>query len=197
MQDPVLINRIHTEESKDEAPKEHPKVTHHSFLLMQSSHLSNSMPSLQLVEQFSPPIAKKNGQIVSSMIESDNHADTCCFGPNFVMDSYTGQTCNVSGYNKKVNDTEVSIGTGFTIWTNPTSGKLHLFQVNQGLDIREILDHTLANPNQCRLFGVSWCDDAWDENRSLGMQLKDPELSIPFKMNGSFAEFETQTPTED
>ena len=113
------------------------------------------------------------------------------------MDSFTGQTCNVSSYNKKVNDTEVYIGAGFTIWTNPTSGKLHLLLVNQGLDMREILDHTLANPNQCRLFGVSWCNDAWDENRSLGMQLKDPELSIPFKINGSFAEFETRSPTED
>ena len=29
------------------------------------------------------------------------------------------------------------------------------------------------------------------------MQLKDPELSIPFKINGSFAEFETRSPTED
>ena len=80
---------------------------------------------------------------------------------------------------------------------NRTSGKLYLLQVNQGLDMREFLDHTLANPNQCQSFGVSWCDDAWDEHRFLGMQLKDPELSIPFKINGYFAEFETQTPTED
>ena len=29
------------------------------------------------------------------------------------------------------------------------------------------------------------------------MQLKDPELSIPFKMNGSFVEFEIRTPTKD
>ena len=63
--------------------------------------------------------------------------------------------------------------------------------------MRHILDHTLTNPNQCWSFGVSWCDDAWDEHRYLGMQLKDPELSIPFKMNGSTAEFETRTPTED
>ena len=112
---------------------------------------------------------KENGQVVSSTIESDNLADTWCFGPNFVMDSYTRQTCNISGYNKKFNDTEVSIDTRFTIWTNPTSGKLHLLQVNQGLDMKEILDHTLVNPNQCWLFGISWCDDAWDENRSLGM----------------------------
>ena len=29
------------------------------------------------------------------------------------------------------------------------------------------------------------------------MKLDDPELLIPFKMNGSFAEFTTWTPTED
>ena len=63
--------------------------------------------------------------------------------------------------------------------------------------MRDILDHTLTNPNQCQSFGVSWCDDAWDEHRSLGMQLKDPELLIPFEMNGSFGEFETRTPTKD
>ena len=63
--------------------------------------------------------------------------------------------------------------------------------------MREILDHTLANPNQCRSFSVSWCDDAWDENKSLGMQLKDPELSIPFKIDVSFAEFKTRTQTDD
>ena len=134
---------------------------------------------------------------MTASIESDNHADTWCFGPNFVMDSFTGQTCSVSGYDKKVNNNEVRIGTGLTIWTDPTSGKLHLLQVNQGLDMRDIIDHTLANPNQCRSFGISWCDDAWDKNRLLGMHLEDPELLIPFKMNGCFAEFITRTPTED
>ena len=134
---------------------------------------------------------------MTASIESDNHADTWCFGPNFVRDSFTGQTCSVSGYDKKVNNNEVRIGTGLTIWTDPTSGKLHLLQVNQGLDMRDIIDHTLANPNQCRSFGISWCDDAWDKNRLLGMHLEDPELLIPFKMNGCFAEFITRTPTED
>ena len=134
---------------------------------------------------------------MTGTIESDNHADTWCFGSNFFMDSFTGQTCNVSGYNKKVSNTEVHIGTGFTIWTDLTSGKLHLLQVNQGLDMREILDHTLVYPNQCRSFGVSWCDDTWNENRPLEMQLKDPELLVPFKMNESFAEFVTRTPNDD
>ena len=63
--------------------------------------------------------------------------------------------------------------------------------------MRHVLDHTLANPNQCRSFGISWCNDAWDDNRLFGMKLNDPELSIPFKMNGSFAEFTTGTQTEN
>ena len=96
-----------------------------------------------------------------------------------------------------MNNTEVRIGTGLTIWTDPTSGKLHLLQVNQGLDMRDFLDNTLTNPNQCQSFGISWCNDAWDDNRFFGMKLNDPELSIPFKMNGSFTELTTQTPTED
>ena len=113
------------------------------------------------------------------------------------MDHFTGQTCIVSGYNKKVNNTEICIGTGFTIWTDPTSGKLHLLHVNQGLDMRHILDHTLTSPNQCRSFGVSWCNDTWDEHRSLGIKIKDLELSIPFVIDRSTALFETQTLTED
>ena len=63
--------------------------------------------------------------------------------------------------------------------------------------MRDIIDHTLANPNQRWSFGVSWCNDAWDQNRPLVIQLKDPELSIPFKINGSFTEFVTRTPTDD
>ena len=41
----------------------------------------------------------QNLPVVSGTIESDNHADTWCFGPNFVMNHFTGQTCSVSGFN--------------------------------------------------------------------------------------------------
>ena len=33
---------------------------------------------------------KKAKIVVSGTIESNNHADTWCFGPNFVMDHFTG-----------------------------------------------------------------------------------------------------------
>ena len=76
---------------------------------------------------------KENNPMISATIESDNHADTWCFGPNFVMDHFTGQTCSVSSYDKTVQSTNTCIGTGLTMWSDPNSGNLQLLQVNQGL----------------------------------------------------------------
>ena len=61
IQDLVLADRTHLEESEDEAPKVHPKATNQAFLskLMQSSHLSDITLSLQLVGQFAQPLAPK------------------------------------------------------------------------------------------------------------------------------------------
>lgn len=82
------------------------------------------------------------------------------------------------------------------MWTNPNSRRQVLIQVNQDLNITIILDHTLADPNQCQLFDISWCDDPWDPHRDLGMILSKPVLEIPFDMVGSTVSFITQTPME-
>ena len=58
---------------------------------------------------------RENNPVVCATIESDHHADTRCFGPNFIMDHFTGQTCSVSGYDKKVQSTKICIGTGLTM----------------------------------------------------------------------------------
>ena len=52
---------------------------------------------------------------VLGTIENDNHADIWCFGPNFVLDYFTGQTCSVSGYNKKIQPNKICIGTGLIL----------------------------------------------------------------------------------
>ena len=85
----------------------------------------------------------------------NNHADTWCFGPNFIMDHFIDQMCSFSGYDKKIKSEEICIGTGLTLWTDPTTGWPYLLQINQGSDMCHILDHTLANPNQCRSFSIS------------------------------------------
>ena len=71
---------------------------------------------------------------IESTIESDSHADTWCLGPNFVMSYYTGQVCDVSGFNNNVAESEVRVGTGFTCWVNPVDGTSQLIEVHQGLD---------------------------------------------------------------
>jgi len=44
--------------------------------------------------------------------------------------------------------------------------------------------HSLINPNQCRSFGISICDDPTDKHRKLGMELPDNHF-IPFRMRGT------------
>jgi hypothetical protein len=71
------------------------------------------------------------------------------------MDGYTGQVCDVSGFDHEVENREIRIGTRLTVFEDPETGKPRLLQVDQGLDLTEILDHTLANPNQSRVFGIN------------------------------------------
>ena len=78
---------------------------------------------------------RENNPVVFSTIESDKHADIWCVGPNFVIHHFTGQTCSVSSYDKKIQSNEICIGTGLTMWTDPITVKLQLLQVDQGLNV--------------------------------------------------------------
>ena len=80
--------------------------------------------------------------------------------------------------------------------TNQSSRQQGLIQVNQGSNMTNILDHTLVNPNLCRLFDISWCEDFWDPHRELGMTILDSLLEIPFDTVGSTLIFISQTPME-
>ena len=57
--------------------------------------------------------------------------------------------CSISGYDKLIQSNGICIVTGLTLWTDPYIDKSQELQVNQGLNMRHILDHTLDNPNQC------------------------------------------------
>jgi len=52
----------------------------------------------------------------------------------------------------------------------------------------------LINPNQCRSFGLSVCDDPTDNHRDIGMQLLDSYF-LPFKMRGTTCYFDSRSPT--
>jgi len=125
--------------------------------------------------------------------EIDNHADATCFGKNFRVISFTSEVCSVSPYLSEynsVNDipickvaTAVELDTGETI----------ILQFGQGLWFGDRLNHSLINPNQCRSYGISVCDDPTDPSRHIGMELPDT-CFLPFRMRGTTYYFQSRSP---
>ena len=56
---------------------------------------------------------------------------------------------------------------------------------------------SLINPNQCRAFGISLCDDPTNSHRNLGIYEKEEDIFIPMEMNGSFCSILTRCLTLD
>jgi hypothetical protein len=129
--------------------------------------------------------------------ESDNHADTHCFGSNFRPIAWKDLQCTVSPFVDDLGSSnKVEICTGATAWDTP-EGETVILVFGQGLWFGERMkDKSLINPNQCRAFGISFCDDPSDPYRQLGMYDPKSDLNIPMSMNGSFCSFRTRCPTK-
>jgi len=127
--------------------------------------------------------------------ELDTHADTCCAGSNWRLMEYTGETCQVSPFLESYDATnDVPIAKCGTVWTSDVTGQEYLLVGDQMLWFGDRLGHSLLNPNQMRMFGLSVCDDPWDEYRTLGVDCED--AFIPFEMDGTNVFFETRVPTD-
>ena len=50
-------------------------------------------------------------------IDSDNHADTWCFGKKFRIICYSGKICDISGFTSQIGTSGTRVGTGVTVWT--------------------------------------------------------------------------------
>ena len=105
--------------------------------------------------------------------EIDNHADTTCFGKNFRVISFTSEVCSVSPYLSEYDSiTDIPICTAATA-VDMDSGETIILEFGQGLWFGDRLNHSLINPNQCRSYGISVCDDPTDKHRVIGMELSD------------------------
>ena len=130
-------------------------------------------------------------------VEIDNHADTHCFGSNFRPLMWNNVQCSVSPFLDELGSTEnIDICTGATAWTHP-SGEVFILVFGQGLWFGNRMEKSLINPNQCRAYGVSLCDDPTDPHRDLGFYSEPDDLFIPMSMNGSFCSLLTRCPTRD
>lgn len=66
--------------------------------------------------------------------EMDSHADTCVAGPNFVIDEYTGEHCDVTPYTDEYKPiTNVPIVNASTAYTNLDTGETLILRFNQVL----------------------------------------------------------------
>lgn len=129
--------------------------------------------------------------------ESDNHADTHCFGPNFRPIEWMDIQCTVNGFMDGLGSAErIEICTGATAWDSE-HGETLILIFGQGLWFGNQMNKSLVNPNQCRAYGISVCDDPFDPYSELGFYDNASETNIPMEMHGSFCTMLTRCPTQE
>lgn len=143
-----------------------------------------------------------NNTIISygfvSNMEIDNHADTHCFGKNFVPIYFTGKVCDVSPFADSYTAmTGVPICTACTAYDDPTTGLTIILEFPHGLWLADHMDHSLISPNQCRIFGISLCDDPFDPHRDLSIYDPHTDIYIPLSMSATTVMLTTRAPTQD
>ena len=127
--------------------------------------------------------------------EMDSHADTCVAGPNFVVDEYTGENCDVVPYSNDYQPIKgVPIVNASTAYTHPDTGETVILRFNQVLWYGHAMDMSLLNPNQIRYNGLTLSDDPTDNGRMFGISGTD--LEIPFEITGTTVFFVSHVPSQ-
>jgi hypothetical protein len=90
----------------------------------------------------------------------------------------------------------VEVCAAATAWDDPITGHTSVLEFHQGLWFGTKLPNSLVNPNQCRLFGISLCDDPFDPFRKLEMTDTETGTVIPLAMHGSTCHFRSRVPTK-
>ena len=76
---------------------------------------------------------------------------------------------------------DVEVAMVFTAYDNPEVCCTYILEFNDGLWFRNRMDHSLINPNPVRMTGISLCNDPFDPNRELGINIKSHPLFIPLE----------------
>jgi hypothetical protein len=92
--------------------------------------------------------------------------------------------------------TNVEMCGAATAWDDPITGHTSILEFHQGLQFGPKLLNSLINPNQCRMFGVSLCDDPFDPHRKLEIHDAETGTTIPLSVHGSTCNFSSPVPTQ-
>ena len=127
--------------------------------------------------------------------ELDSHANTCVAGPNFQIDEYTGEHCNVTPYSTDYQPLkDIPIVNASTAYTDPDSGETSFLQLNQVLWYGHRLAMSLINPNQIRHSGLTVSNDPTNKTRAFGISGR--VFFIPSQMTGTTVFFNSRAPTK-
>ena len=111
---------------------------------IQTSKCCNVIHSTRIQDQ---------GDLFSSRMELDSHADTTVAGRNCTVMHYTEKSCDVAPfsntYDPMTNIPIITAATGFT----STTGRQYILFFNESLYIKD-MDYTLINPNQLQHFNT-------------------------------------------
>lgn len=128
--------------------------------------------------------------------ECDTNADTCCLGKNFKIIQYTNRHADVYAYDTQIAPNKnVPIVSGATAYDDEVSGTTFILVFHESLYYGKTLDHSLINPNQCRMYGIDVNDNPFDRNNDMGLKVTN-DLFIPLKTNGTKILFTSRCPTQ-
>jgi hypothetical protein len=116
-------------------------------------------------------------------------------GKNFIILHHTTRTADIYAYDKSYKPLKgVPIVAGATAYDDTASGLKYILIFNETLYYGSKLDHTLINPNQVRNYGIGFCDNPFDKERGLLIDVND-ELWIPMYTYGTKIQFLSRKPT--
>jgi hypothetical protein len=130
--------------------------------------------------------------------EFDSHADTCVFGKNFVVISYTGRLCDVSPYSDTYDAmVGVAIVSAATLYTDVQTGFEYVLVVNEALHMPD-LPYSLLSPNQICYAGNQVFDNPFDHENGVQMNvlgLYHDSVEVLLQFEGTMLSFTSRTPT--
>lgn len=152
--------------------------------------------STRYIEQFKNQY-KYDAHFVSTT-EIDSHADTHCFGANFLPILFAGKVCDVGAFSDTFHTLkDIPICTACTAIDDPVTGITTILEFPQGVWMGDTMKHSLINPNQCRAYGIKIQDDPYDVDKLLSIQDPVSDIVIPLTVQGSTILMKTRAPTND
>ena len=128
-------------------------------------------------------------------MELDLHANTVVFGRNFVVIQFTGLECDVAPYTDAYDAIKiVRIATSGTTYTSQKNGQTYILVFHDELWMCDLMEHSLANPNQLLYYGTTVQDNTFSDS-PLYIMSEESDFYLPLETKGTNIFVNTRNPT--